>query len=465
MDFRGWHGLLSIRLLSSLLCVFAGLGLWIATSWAQEPAGSAIAYSIELPGTIDPATEGWMEQALDEAEEKGAELIIVRLDTPGGLVDSMRSIVQDIIAAPAPVVVYVSPDGARAASAGLFITQAGDVAAMAPQTNIGSATPIQISPTGEPGETDEVLGRKIENDAAAYVRALASEHGRNPELAEEMVRRATNVTAAEALDADLIDIVATDQQDLLSQLDGFRVEGPKAQVLDTEGLVVEERDMPLQYDLLQIIVNPNVAFLLMLIGLAGIGFEIFNPGTLVPGALGGIALLLGLYGTAQLPVTLVGILLILLGVGLIVAETQIPSGVLGGAGVLALIAGGLLLYDTDSDEFGISPPVVIVVGLLIGVGMVFVIRKVLEARRNPVLTGWEEMVGAEGEVREPLAPVGQVFVRGTLWRARAVGGADAEAEIDRGDRVRVESVEGLTLRVIRLDAGDRASDSELKGAD
>jgi membrane-bound serine protease (ClpP class) len=406
-----------------------------------------------------------MEKALGEAEDKGAELIIVRLDTPGGLVDSMRSIVQDIIAAPAPVVVYVSPDGARAASAGLFITQAGDVAAMAPQTNIGSATPIQISPSGGAGETDEVLGRKIENDAAAYVRALASAHGRNPDLAEEMVRKATNVTAAEALDADLIDIVATDQQDLLAQLDGFRVKGPKAQVLDTEGLTISERDMPLQYDLLQIIVNPNVAFLLMLIGFAGIGFEVFNPGTLVPGALGGIALLLGLYGTAQLPVTLVGILLILLGVGLIVAETQIPSGVLGGAGVLALIAGGLLLYDTDSEEFGISPPVVIVVGLVIGVGMVFVIRKVLEARRNPVLTGWEEMVGAEGVVREPLAPVGQVFVRGTLWRARAAADSDHEAEIERGDRVRVESVEGLTLRVIRLDAGDRSDEGELRGAD
>jgi membrane-bound serine protease (ClpP class) len=437
----------------------------MAAARAQEPAGSGLAYSIELTGTIDPATEQWMGQALDEAEEKGAELIIVRLDTPGGLVDSMRSIVQDIIAAPAPVVVYVSPDGARAASAGLFVTEAGDVAAMAPQTNIGSATPIQISPSGGTGETDEVLGRKIENDAAAYVRALTSVHGRNPDLAEEMVRKATNVTASEALDADLIDVVAADQQDLLAQLDGFRVRGPKAQVLDTGGLAIEERDMPLQYDLLQIIVNPNVAFLLLLIGFAGIGFEVFNPGTLVPGALGGIALLLGLYGTAQLPVTLVGVLLILLGVGLIVAETQIPSGVLGGAGVLALIAGGLLLYDTDSEEFGISPPVVIVVGLVIGAGMVFVVRKVLEARRNPVLTGWEEMVGAEGVVREPLAPEGQVFVRGALWRARAAAAGSSGARIGRGDRVRVESVEGLTLRVIRLDAGDGTDEGELRGAD
>lgn len=455
---------MSPRLLGSLLCVLAGIALLVGPAPAQQPEGAGLAYSIELPGTIDPATEQWMSQALEEAEEKDAELVIVRIDTPGGLVDSMRAIVQDIIATPAPVVVYVSPDGARAASAGLFITQAGDVAAMAPQTNIGSATPISIGPSGET-EGDEVLGRKIENDAAAYVRALSEEHGRNPDLAEEMVRKATNVTAAEALDADLIDIVAADQEDLLEQLDGFEVEGPKAQVLDTDGLEIENRDMPLQFDLLQLIVNPNIAFLLLLVGIAGIGFEVFNPGTLVPGALGSVALLLGLYGTAQLPVTLAGILLLLLAVGLIIAETQIPGGVLGGAGVLALIAGGLLLYDTDSDEFGISPPVVIVLGLLIGIGMVFVVRKVIAARKNPVLTGWEEMVGAEGVVREPLVPVGQVFARGALWRARPSGGGEDDAPIERGDRVRVESVDGLTLEVSRLVGDEGAAGTETKGAD
>lgn len=456
---------MSPRLLLSLLCIFAGFGLLVAPAPGQDSAAGGLAYSIELSGTIDPATEQWMAQALEEAEEKGAELVIVRIDTPGGLVESMRAIVQDIIAAPAPVVVYVSPDGARAASAGLFITQAGDVAAMAPQTNIGSATPIQIGPAGET-EQDEVLGRKIENDAAAYVRALTEEHGRNPELAEEMVREATNVTAAEALEAELIDVVVSDQQDLLQQLDGFEVVGPKEQVLDTEGLVVEDRDMPLQFDLLQLLVNPNIAFLLLLVGIAGIAIEVFNPGTLVPGALGAISLLLGLYGTAQLPVTVVGILLLLLAVGLIIAETQIPGGVLGGAGVVALIAGGLLLYDTDSDEFGISPPVVIALGLAIGIGLVFVIRKVLEARHGPVLTGWEEMVGAEGVVREPLVPIGQVFARGALWRARAsAADPDPEGPIERGDRVRVESVDGLTLEVARLSGDEGEAGSEAEGAD
>ena len=228
--------------------------------------------------------------------------MIVRLDTPGGLDTSMREIVKDIIAAPMPVVVYVSPNGARAASAGLFITQAADVAAMAPQTNIGSASPITIGGA----DIGEVLGTKIENDAAAYVRALTEEHGRNPELAEEMVRDATNVTAAEALEAGLIDIVAADTDDLLEQLDGFEVQGPKATTLDTEGLTVDERDMPFQYELLQIIVNPNVAFLLILAGIIGLLIEIFSPGLIVPGATGLIALIVGLFASSQLPVTAAG---------------------------------------------------------------------------------------------------------------------------------------------------------------
>jgi membrane-bound serine protease (ClpP class) len=454
-------------LISALVVAGALLLAGAVGAQGQDPSEGGLAYSIELTGTIDPATEQWVEQALEEAEERRAELIIIRLDTPGGLVDSMREIVKDIIAAPAPVVVYVSPDGARAASAGLFITQAGDVAAMAPQTNIGSATPISIGPGGA-GEIDETLGRKIENDAAAYVRALTAEHGRNADLAEEMVRDATNVPAATALERNLIDAVAAGEAELLAELDGFRVQGPKAQTLDTDGLVIETRDMPLQFDLLQIIVNPNVSFLLLLIGLAGLGFEIFNPGTIVPGAIGGVSLLLGLYGTAQLPVELAGLLLLLLAVGLIVAETQLPTGgLLGGAGVLALAASGLLLYDTNSDEFGVSPPVVIVLAVVIGVGMIFVVRKVVEARANPVLTGWEELVGAEGEVRRPLDPVGQVFVGGTLWRARAAEGAAEEGRIGSGARVLVESVDGLTLDVRPLGAGaERAeSQAEREGAE
>jgi len=423
------------------LMVCAGLLGVVKPSLGQESSGG-LAYSIELTGTIDPATERWIEQALREADERGAEIAIIRTDTPGGLDSSMRSIVQDIIDAPMPVVVYVSPNGARAASAGLFITEAGDVAAMAPQTNIGSATPIMLGG----GETDEVLGRKIENDAAAFVRALAEGHGRNPDLAEEMVRDATNVTAAAALDANLIDIVAQSQEELLAELDGFQVQGPKAQVLDTEGLVIENRDMPLQFDLLQLIVNPTVAFLLLSAGLLGIAIEVFGGGGLIfPGILGAIAFLLGLFGTSLLPVTIVGIILLLAGLALIIAEVHLPTGgVLGISGVVALVASGLLLYNTDSDQFGISAPVVIVVGVLLGGMIFFATQRVVAAHRRGVLTGWEEMIGAVGDVRVALDPIGQVFAEGALWRAER---AEEGPPIQPGYTVRVDSIEGLNLRV------------------
>jgi membrane-bound serine protease (ClpP class) len=408
---------------------------------------SATVPSIELSGTIDPATEKWIGSALSDAADDDAPLAIIRLDTPGGLDTSMREIVQDIIQAPMPVAVYVSPDGARAASAGVFITQAADVATMAPQTNIGSASPVSL--TG--ADIDSVLGEKIENDAAAYARALASEHGRNGELAALTVTEAENLTATEALDERLIDVVAASEEELLAELDGFEVEGPKAQTLETAGLVIDEHEMPLQYELLQLLVNPTVAYLLLLVGLVGIAIELFNPGLIVPGTVGVVSFLLGAYGTAQLPVTAAGIALLVVGIAFIIAEAHLPtSGVLGGVGVVALACSGLLLFDTGSDAFEVSVPVVVTVGLLLGGFLVFATRKVVEAHRRPKLTGWEEMIGATGEVRVPLDPVGQAFVGGALWRATlAEGAADGEAERvrNRGARVRVESVEGLTLRV------------------
>lgn len=430
----------AVRSLVALLLVAAGLALAGVAS-GQDGAGTAV--SIELSGSIDPATEAWMDRALSDAAEDDAALVIVRLDTPGGLDSSMREIVKDIIAAPMPVVVHVSPDGARAASAGLFVTQAADVAAMAPQTNIGSASPISIGGA----DIDEVLGRKIENDAAAYVRALSEEHGRNPDLAEEMVRDATNVTAEEALEAGLIDLVASDAENLLAQLDGFEVSGPKAQSLDTEGLEVDERDMPFQYDLLQLIVNPNVAFLLILAGIIGLLVELFSPGLIIPGATGLVSLVVGLFGSSQLPLTATGIVLLIIGIGLLVAETQLPTGgIMGVLGVVALAISGLLLYDTDSEGFGISAPLVIAVAVVAGLAIIFVGRKVVEARRGAVHTGFEELIGLEGEVRVPVDPTGQVFVHGALWRAEAIDELGGEP-ISNGARVRVEAVEGLTLRV------------------
>jgi membrane-bound serine protease (ClpP class) len=427
----------------------------LAKQTPADDGAPGIAYSIELQATIDPATEKWISSALDDAASEDAEIAIIRLDTPGGLSDSMRSIIQDMAAAPMPVVVYVSPNGARAGSAGAYITEAGDVAAMAPETNIGSATPIAVGPGG--GSSD--LDRKIKNDAAASMRALASDHGRNPRLAGELVTQAKNLTAEEAKKAGLIDLISADQDALLRQLDGFRVKGPKAQTLHTAGLRIENHDMPLGYELLEILVNPNVAYLLLLIGLVGLAIELFSPGLIAPGTIGVISLLLGLYGTAQLPVTATGVLLLAFGVALIIAEAHLPThGILGASGVAALIAAGLVLYDTGTSAFEVSAPVIIFAGLLIGGFLAFAVERAFRARRQPARTGWEEMIGAVGEVRERLDPVGQIFVEGALWRAELAppdGGSDQSADgsagdgrpLERGSRVRVASVEGLTLRV------------------
>jgi membrane-bound serine protease (ClpP class) len=439
----------------------AGAALAISPALADTPppsgASSGIAYSIQLQATIDPATQKWMSSALDDAASQHAKLVIIRLDTPGGLSDSMRSIIEDMGSAPMPVVVYVYPSNARAGSAGAYITEAADVAAMYPISNIGSATPIAIGPGGE----SQDLARKIKNDAAASMRALASAHGRNPKLAQLLVTKAKNLTAAEAKKAGLIDLIAPSQESLLRQLNGFHVKGPKAQVLHTSGLQIQDHDMPLQYQLLEILVNPTVSYLLILLGLVGIGIEFFSPGLIAPGTIGVISLLLGLYGSAQLPVTVAGVLLLLFGIAMIIAEAHLPThGILGASGIASLIASGLLLYDTNSSAFGISAPVVIAVGLIFGGLLAFAVQRAVQARSQPKRTGWEEMVGAVGEVREPLDPVGQIFVQGALWRAR-LGRSNGDGRVlERGSRVRVQSVEGLTLNVSPLESGEKVPEPD-----
>ena len=438
---------LASRIVLALSAVTLAALFLVPAAGAQTEEASTSVPSIELDGDISPATEGWMASALSDAAEEDAPLAIVRLDTPGGLDSSMREIVKDILAAPMPVVVYVYPNGSRAGSAGVFITQAADVAAMAPETNIGSASPI--TSTGD--DIGGTLGEKITNDAAAYVRALATEHGRNPELAERMVREATNVSAREALDAGLIDLIAADQTDLLSQLDGFRVKGPKAETLETAGYEVDERDMPLQYEILSFLVNPNIAFLLILIGLLGLALEAFAPGTLIPGAVGVVSLILGLIGAVQLPIAAIGVLLLLAGIGLMIAEANLPTGgILGVLGVGALIAGGLLLFDTGDEDFEINTWLVVGVAGVLGLGTVFIGAKAVQARHRPIASGPEQLIGEVARVREPLNPIGQVYVDGSLWKAR---GDSSSGPIGRDCRVIVDEIDGLTL-VVSLQQGD-----------
>ena len=453
------------RLRVWIWCAVAMIGaaLAVTPAFGQGSAASGssdVAYSIQLQDPIDPATQKWVSSALDDAASQHAKLAIIRLDTPGGLSDSMRTIIQDMAAAPMPVVVYVSPNGARAGSAGAYITEAGDVAAMAPVTNIGSATPIAIGPNGE----SQDLSRKIKNDAAAGMRALASAHGRNADLASLLVTQAKNLTAQEALKDNLIDVIAPSQEALLKKLDGFQLqgpEGPKKQVLHTSGLEIQNHDMPFVYQVLEVLVNPNVAYLLILVGILGLIIEAFSPGLIAPGTIGVISLLLGLYGSFQLPVSLAGVLLLVAGVLMIIGEAHLPThGILGASGIAALIASGLLLYDTNTSAFEISPVVVVIVGLLLGGGLAVAVQKAVKARREPKRTGWEEMLGTIGEVREPLDPVGQVFVQGALWRARLVDAdGDDRRALERGSRVRVESVEGLTLHVSPAGAAQVAEPS------
>jgi membrane-bound serine protease (ClpP class) len=431
-----------MRLRCGIACALLAAALAAAAPAAAQEgdAPTTTVPSIELDGEISPATAGWVAAALDDAVEAGAPLAIIRLDTPGGLDSSMRDIVQDILAAPMPVVVYVYPNGARAGSAGVFITQAADVAAMAPETNIGAAAPI----TSTGGDIEGTLGRKVANDAAAYLRALAGEHGRNPELAERMVHEATNVSAREALDAGLIDLIAGDQEELLTELDGFRVQGPKATTLETAGYEIEEKDTPLRYEVLQALVDPNIAFLLLLIGLIGITLEILSPGAIIPGVLGSVALVLGLIGTLQLPVAAAGLALLVLAFVLIVAEAHLPTGgLLGVLGIAALVAGGLLLFDDGDGGEAVSPWVAVPVAVVLGGGLIAVGQRVMTARRREVTTGQEELIGSTGRVRVALDPVGQVFVQGALWRARA----DGDERIEVGGAVRVEAIDGLTLIV------------------
>ncbi|MFP5362635.1 MAG: NfeD family protein [Thermoleophilia bacterium] len=425
-----------------VLLAFSGAVLLLA-SWAGAQQREAAAVSIELSGTIDPATANWVKTALDDAEREDRPLVVIRLDTPGGLDSSMRQIVQAIGAADVPVVVHVFPNGARAASAGLFVTLAADVAAMAPQTNIGSATPISLGG----GETDEVLGRKIRNDAAAYVRALAEAHHRNADLAEEMVRDAVNVTATQARERGLVELVAASEEQLLARLDGLEIPGPKSRTLQTEGLRLERRDMPLQYEIQQFLVNPTVAYLLLLGGLLGIALEIAGPGLGGPGLFGAVAFVLGLYGSAQLPVTAAGIVLLVLAIGLIVAETQVPSfGVLGAAGIIALVVSGLLLYDTDSEAFSISVPIAATTGAVLGGFSLWAASKALALRERPPRSGAEDLVGDVATVRSALDPEGHVYVQGALWKARLEDAAAADAPA-AGSRVRIQAVRGLTLIV------------------
>ncbi|MGA0611258.1 NfeD family protein [Caldimonas sp. KR1-144] len=443
------HRSAAVRLPALAVAFVAALVLALAAS----ATSAAPVFVLELHDAIGPASADYTVRGLAKAAKAGAPLVVIEIDTPGGLDTSMRQIIQAILASPVPVAVYVSPEGARAASAGTYILYAAHVAAMAPSTTLGAATPVAI---GMPGGGEkppaasapasapaDAMTAKQVNDAAAFIRGLAQQRGRNAEWAERAVREAVSLTANEALRERVIDVVAADLPDLLAKLDGrsVRVHGQEAR-LALKGLPIELLRPDWRQRLLAVITHPSVALILMMLGIYGLLFEFSSPGTVLPGTVGAICLLLALFALQLLPVNYAGLGLIVLGIALLIGELMAPSfGVLGIGGIVAFVAGGLLLFDSDVPGFG--APVALIVSLavtsaalvLLGGGMV------LRARKRPVVSGREALLGSVGEVLALQDGQAWAQVHGERWRV------SSGVPLAPGQRVRVVAVRGLTLDV------------------
>ena len=483
-----------VLILASLLCLVLGAFLaWQAQAQQEE----RIALVMTVDDAIGPAISDYFTRGLSLAEEREAEIVVVAMDTPGGLDASMRAMIRAMLTASVPVAIYVSPAGARAASAGTYLLYASHVAAMAPATHLGSATPVQIGGGGLPGigddedggegdsraqeaeDTDEpatgntgnaddeavngegesgeeaggddrrrgetAMERKVLEDAVAYIRSLAERHDRNAEWAEQAVREAVNLTAREALEQDVIEVVARDVDDLLRQIDGRNVVMDQGErTLATAELTIERLDPDWRTKLLAVITNPNVAYFLMIIGFYGLIFELSSPGSLIPGTIGIICLLLALFAFQLLPINYAGLALILVGLGLIVGEALMPSfGILGIGGIVAFVIGSVILM--DAENLRISLPMIAGIALLSAGLMLWVVTRFIGLRRRPAKTGQDEMVGSEATVAEAFEAQGHVRLMGERWNARS------SEPLHKGQVVRVTAVDGLTLIVEPLD--------------
>ena len=422
------------RALRALLVAFAAA--------AVVPAAHAAAprvLAIEFDNDVNPVTADYVVDQIHRANSGEYSAAVILLDTPGGLSDAMKDIYQAELASKVPVIVYVAPEGARAASAGVWIGQAGDILAMAPQTNIGSSTPISVG--GEDIQRD--LRRKVVNDAAASLKALAGEHKRNVKWADDAVRKASNLTAREALRMNVVDVVAPSLPALLNRVDG-RKTIPKGLVLHTAGARIETVHMSLWKQVLDLLIDPNIIALMLSIGLIGIVVELWNPGLVFPGTVGAISLVVGLYGLQVLPVSAAGLLLMLLAAGFFGAELFLPShGALTLAGGVCFFIGALMLFDPAGEAYQVSTAVALAIAGTLVVMMGLAALKIVQARRAPIVTGTSELIGQVGVVRQALDPEGFVFVHGELWRARTTGDS-----VPPGEPVRVEGLDdALTLTV------------------
>ncbi len=413
-------------------CVF----FVVNTAWAAK----GDIYIVKVADAISPGTAEFIKNSIEKAEAEEAACIIIELDTPGGLAESMRLIIQDILGSQVPVVVYVSPAGARAASAGVMITMAADVAAMAPSTNIGAAHPVGAGGKDISGKMSE----KVINDMVAHAKSVAEERGRNTEWVEQAIRESVSVTETEALKENIIDLIAKDTDDLIQQLKGRKIKGKGVITLDKAEKVMVKPS--LRTKILKTISNPNIAYILLMIGFAGLYFELSHPGAIFPGVIGGIALVLAFFALQTLPVNYAGILLIILAVIFFIMEMKISSyGLLSVAGIVSLLLGSLMMFKDTGPDMRLSLKVLLPSVILISGFFVFVAGLVFRAQMAKPRTGTKGLVGEIGMVKKALTPEGKVFVHGELWNAKA------EKAIDEGAKVRVVNVVNLMLEVEPLD--------------
>ena len=465
-------------LLTSILILLA----WARSAGGQEgplvadDSAGPQAYLLDVEGPIGPATRDFVSRSIDRAVAGQAALLVIRLDTPGGLDASTRDIIKAILNSPIPVITWVAPEGARAASAGTYILYASHVAAMSPATNVGAATPVSmIGSPGKPGagspldreptpddaeateekqqdeaaadegqaQAQDAMMRKAINDSVAYIRGLADLRGRNADWAEKAVREADSITSEKALELGVIDLVAVNLGDLLEQSDGRVVSvSGRDTTLKTSGLAIERLEPDWRNELLAVITSPTITYLLLLVGIYGLVLEGYNPGALVPGVVGAICLLMALYALQMLPVNYAGLGLILLGVILMIAEVMMPSfGVLGIGGIIAMVIGSIILIDTDAPGFVVSRSLIGAIATAGSLGLMAIVWIALKARQRPVVSGREQLVGERGSALENFEAEGEVFVHSERWSAVS------ETPLRRGQAVEVTGIDGLTLKV------------------
>ena len=463
----------SLALACAVMLVAAG---FVLNAGAESPSDAErvgdTAMLLTVADTIGPATADYITRGLRLAHERGDALVILKLDTPGGLDTSMRDINLAIIASPVPVATYVAPSGARAASAGTYILYASHVAAMAPATNIGAATPVQMgglpslppkSPlkpeqdkSADDSKSDkkeddkaasppasDAMTKKIINDAVAYIRGLARMRGRNEDWAEKAVREGVSLAAEDALEQNAVDFIAVNERALLEHLDGHVVDIHGVELtLATEHMMIDVLAPDWRTELLTVIANPNIAYIFMLLGIYGMFFELANPGAIVPGVVGAICLLIAMFALQMLPVNYAGLALILLGIAFMVGELFVPSfGALGMGGIVAFAIGSVLLFDTDTDEFRLSISIVAAVTTLTAAFFLLAVGALLKARKGPIVSGREHLLGSEGNVLNDFDTTGRIRVHGEIWNALT------ERPIRSGDRVKITAIDGLTLHI------------------